>query len=258
MNDVPIEYDFIISIGRFCHCTALLANNGLKIIDGPWDWSGTVYEDVMYERIKALRKGFCNHFNKRDFVNFEYIEEEFRRYFNEDAIRPGGATTPYCKPKGYYNKRTKTYFTHDFREGIPFDEEFRNVREKYMRRYTRTLNMIKRSRRTLLVYMSHIAEQGRDLPLNTKKVLREMSKLRKAYPNSIIDLYMFDHNPSFSGTNFRREVIDAGIVRYHSNHDDVFPSNDTNTKHIADGLMMPQSICYILSKLALSNHCRAV
>ena len=101
--------------------------------------------------------------------------------------------------------------------------------------------------------MSHIADQRRDMPLNENKVIRLMAELRDEYPGKTIDLYMFDHSPHFKGENFQRIILDVGIVRYLSNHDEVFPATDTDPRHTADGLMMPQSVCYILSKVLLTD-----
>ncbi len=100
MTDIIKKYDFIVSLGRFCHTTAMLNNNNLKIIDGPWDWTS-------------------------------------------------------------------------------FKEQFPQVAKKYQRRAERVLNFIKYSDSILLVYMNNIADQQRNLPLDEKKVLRVMKKLRK-------------------------------------------------------------------------------
>ena len=55
MSEIIKKYDFIISLGRLCHVSAMLANNGLKVVNGPWDWSGTAYTSTIYNRLKNLK-----------------------------------------------------------------------------------------------------------------------------------------------------------------------------------------------------------
>lgn len=264
MSDFKKKYDFIISLGRFCHTAAILNNNKLKIVAGPWDWSGTAHTEVIYKRIRCLYKGFNGWFNKKDFVDFEPYKQELYQDFYDDAPKPlnsnPSAPSHHIKGKSeiireyqYYNKKTKTYYAHDFKSYPSFEEQFKGIRDKYMRRFMRTLNFIKSSNSILLVYINNMADQRRNLPLNTQKVLAAMNKLRKHYPDKTIDLYMFDHDTAFHGENFQRIIHDVGIIRYVSNHYDVYPVTDTDSRHIADNLMMPISICYILSKLELTD-----
>ena len=262
MADIIKKYDFIISIGRFCHTTAMLNNNKLKIVNGPWDWSGTAYADVIYKRIQCLYKGFKGCFNKKDFVDFEPYKQDLYKDWYYDAIKPENKKTIInnnahnensIREYQYYNKKTKTYYIHDFKNYPNFEEQFNAIKDKYIRRFERTMNFIKSSNSILLVYMNNIADQRQNIPLSSSKILKAMNKLRKHYPDKTIDLYMFDHDEKFHGENFQRVVLDVGIVRYLSNHNDVYPATDKDPRHIADGLMMPISICYILSKIELTD-----
>ncbi len=256
MPDFKKKYDFIISLGRFCHTTALLANNGLKIIDGPWDWSGTAHRETVYGRIECLYKGFGNYFNKRDFVPFSSYKQDLYMDWCNEAIKTNGkkAGDPDTNVEGvYYNERTRTYYLHDFSAKSSLDEQFPQIKEKYARRFMRTLNFIKASNSVLLVYMNNMADQRRNMPLETSQVLRVMHELRAKYPSITLDLYMFDHSSAFNGEHFQRIVHDVGIIRYLSNHHDVFPATDQVLGHCANGLMMPISVCYILSKIELTD-----
>lgn len=261
MSEIIKEYDFIISLGRMCHVSAMLNGNGLKIVNGPWDWLATSDTETIYQRIKSLTKRKQETFNKRDFKSWEPYQHKFFQDWCENAVKPEqqpSAMEETAQPKnrqghGYYNVKNKTFYLHDFFEEPDFSQQLPQENKKYMRRFQRTLNFIDYSERVLLVYMNHLADQRLDLPLNAKKIIRLMAELRAKYPGKTIDLYMFDHSPFFVGGNFQRIILDVGIVRYISNHDVVFPATDTNPRHIADGLMMPQSVCYILSKIALTD-----
>lgn len=261
MSEILKKYDFIISLGRMCHVSAMLANNGLKIVNGPWDWLATSDAETIYKRIESLYKGKEGKFHKRDFKSWEPYQHKFFQDWCDDAVKPEPQTSsaeeaPLPKNRqghGYYNVKNKTFYLHDFFEEPDFGKQLSAISKKYMRRFQRTLNFIEHSERVLLVYMNHLADQRLDLPLNANKVIRLMEKLRRRYPGKTIDLYMFDHSPHFKGENFQRIILDVGIVRYLSNHDEVFPATDTDPRHTADGLMMPQSVCYILSKVLLTD-----
>lgn len=267
MSEIIKKYDFIISLGRMCHVSAMLANNGLKVVNGPWDWSGTAHTSTIYNRLKSLRKGFRHWFDEKDFVDFEPYKDDLFGSWCYEAVKPVSEVSNnaphqnnenYNPEHGYFNMRTKTYYLHDFYERPSFKEQFPTIAQKYHRRMERTLNFIKNSNSVLLVYMNHIADQRKDMPLNEDKVIRLMAELRNKYSGKTIDLYMFDHSPYFKGENFQRIILDVGIIRYVSNHDEVFPPTDTDTRHIADGLMMPQSVCYVLSKILLTDRHKVI
>jgi hypothetical protein len=269
MHDIMKEYDFIISLGRFCRTSDILNANGLKIVDGPYDWSGTAHKETIYNRIEWFYKGFENYFDKKDFIKFATPADKADLYQDWycDAVRHGRTSkkqqqkiregvekfmkTDVCI--GYYNTRTQTYYIHDWKMDEGFDSQFASIREKYLRRIRRTENYIRYSNSILFVYMNHLGDQHRDMPLESKEVVRVMNELRSKFPDKTIDLYMFDHDPSFNGERFRCDVLDVGIIRFVSNHDNVFPPKDKNPKHICDGMMMPKSVCYILSKIKLTD-----
>lgn len=267
MTEKIKKYDYILSIGRFCHTTGLLNSNGLKFFDGPWDWSGTGDETGVYDRIKRLTTGFKHWFDRKDFVPLEpeYKDKLFLGTV-PSSPRPQSKAIPVSpvsnqsniksrQPIRIYNKRTQTYYGHDFYNSPSFDEQFPEIAERYNRRAYRTQRFIEQSDSILLVYMSHLADQRRDLPLNADIIIKLMKKLRKKYPEKIIDLYMFDHSnaPCYKNGFYIRQVLDIGIIRYISNHDEFWPSTDTDPAHAANNFMMPISICHILSRVGLTD-----
>lgn len=260
MSAIIKKYDFIMSIGRFCHCTAMLNNHGLKLFDGPWDWSGTGRVEGIYKRLDALTNGFDGWFNREDFVHFEEPDSLMLTDFTDpNALRPHKEIKSDLLPEIYspmcwfYNKSTLTYYGHDFKSEATFDSQWEEFIKKYKRRIYRTESFINASDKILLVYMSHIADQKRDLPLDFNIVIELMKNIRKRYPGKEIDLYMFTHRNDIKGDLYFRQVWDVGIVNYFSNHENVFPAKDSNISHQANGFMMPKSICKILEKIALTD-----
>ena len=76
MSEIIKKYDFIISLGRLCHVSAMLANYGLKVVNGSWDWSGTAYTSTIYNRLKNLKKGFKHFFDEKEFVDLEPLRDD--------------------------------------------------------------------------------------------------------------------------------------------------------------------------------------
>jgi hypothetical protein len=241
-------------LGRFCHTKEILAANNLQIMDGPYDWSGTASKETVYNRLMWFYKGFKHYFDRKDFVDFAPYKMELLE--GQTGNLENWHNAPHYVEK--YNKKTNTYFIHDFFDNASFDDQFEAIKEKYMRRIKRTEKYLKQSSSVLFVYMNHLADQKRDLPLESEKVIRIMNKLRKKFPNKTIDLYMFDHDPSYTDGQYGREILDIGIVRYKSNHDDIFPADDPDPRHWISEWMAPKSVCSILEHIRLTNKHRII
>lgn len=263
MSDIIKKYDLVIPIGRFCHCSSLLNNYDLKRFSGPWDWSGTGADEGIYKRLEALINGFDGWFERKDFIP---LEGEYAHYLIDYtdplALRPtvelhqSSSLPPPCV--WYYNKRTMTYYGHDFHLKKKFDDQFETIKSQYIRRFKRINKFIEKSHSILLVYMNHIADQKRDLPLDEDIVLKYIEDLRKKYPHKIIDFYMFDHANNVKGDSYTRYVYDIGIIRYVSNHENIWDVDDDNYRHQANGFMMPKSICNILEKISLTDRFKMI
>ena len=258
MTEIIKRYDLVIPIGRFCHCAGLLNNYGLKLFDGPWDWSGTGREEGIYKRLEALTQGFDGWFEREDFVP---LDGENALYLT-DYTEPSAPRPEYIFQKRmlapspdiwFYNKKTFTYYGHDFKINIAFDKQFDLIKTRYLRRFRRIEKFIQSANSILLVYMCHIADQKRDLHLDENMVLKYMSDLRCKYKDKVIDLYMFEHNHDIVDDDWKRYILDVGIIRYESNHDNVWDTNDKNPKHQANEFMMPKSVCNILEQITLTD-----
>ncbi len=105
------DFDLIFSIGEACSCSQCLRNSRLQFYSYPFDW---LYGADFIARIKLLTSGMKDFINKED---LEYHSEE--RNINCIA---------------YHNKRNDIVFNHDFKKGVPFDEMYQIVKEKYDRR----------------------------------------------------------------------------------------------------------------------------
>ena len=281
MTEIIKRYDLVIPIGRFCHCAGLLNNYGLKLFDGPWDWSGTGREEGIYKRLEALTQGFDGWFEREDFVLMDpQYSHEIAEKAGYLALRPTvnppansivGLTASSVKSVWdakreddniikdntpnpevrYYNKKTLTYYGHDFFQLPDFNEQFKNFKSKYGRRCYRLFEFFKAADSILLVYMNNFADQRKELPLDRLKVIDIMNKVRHCYQNKIIDLYMFDHQDAIN--NSRREIWDVGIIDYLSDHYWVYSPEDADYRHRVHGFMAPVEICKIIEQIGLTD-----
>lgn len=257
--EIVKHYDLIFSLGRCCHCAGLLEANNLRLFDGPWDWSGTGRKSGIYKRLEALCKGFDGWFNEKD---FKEMDQKYAHHLTEGMVPYAPKTRqainnppkPLENPeKWYFNPKTRTYYAHDFHVNPSFKEQWPAFKKRYERRIDRAMSFIKEADSVLLVYMNHIADQRKDLPLDRIKTLQLLKRIRAKYPDKKIDLYMFNHSPNLTDGQYVREVWDVGVVNYISNHEDVFPDTDETKGHFSGIFMMPKSICRILEQINLTD-----
>ncbi len=131
------KFDIVYSLGQDCACAQYLIKFGLRICAGPFDWlTGSDFET----RMNLILNDFDEFFEKEDIKLLALSKDKTMNYRTDD----------------YHNSRIGFDYYHDFRAGIPFDEEFLNVKKKYARRTSRFINNIKTKNKILLVYHAHL------------------------------------------------------------------------------------------------------
>ena len=130
------RFDIIYSLGLDCACAKYLIKFGLRSCSGPFDWlSGANFSTRM-----------------------NLILNDFSGFFEKDEIKlltPSKDKTMNFRTDDYHNIAKGFAYYHDFRSGIPFDEEYLNVKQKYDRRIKRFLRNINEKKKVLLVYHAH-------------------------------------------------------------------------------------------------------
>ena len=108
----------------------------LRLCSGPFDW---LTHGHFLDRMNLLLSDF------EDFMNPDYFRplQKNKDMFNDD------------KCDYYENFKAVAFFFHDFPTGIPFDESFPQVKEKYERRIDRFWKNIKKNKNVLLIWFSH-------------------------------------------------------------------------------------------------------
>ena len=147
------KYDLIFSIGEARSCAEVLRESRLRFYSYPFDW---LYGSTLLDRIKMLAN------NMKDFINKEDLE------FAHEARS--------ISCNAYCNKLNNITFNHDFKNNIPFDEAYIEVREKYNKRINRLLEQIRNSQNILVVYIqtpNNKSEIAQDAILEGYDILKE-------------------------------------------------------------------------------------
>lgn len=183
-------YDIIYSIGRDCSCASYLSNNSLRITSGPFDWLTNV-----------------NEFEKR--VNI--ILNDFDRFLEISDLKiisknPHIINDEKCDY--YENVYNGFYYYHDFLAGVPLEQSFDKVKEKYERRIKRFINNIQTQKHVLLVWFSHIPTTNND-----EKVVLLCEKLCKKF-NKSIDFLIIEHDETKKQNEIKKINLADNITKY--------------------------------------------
>ena len=130
MKTEETTYDFVVSLGYDCHCATMLRKCGLRSCSSPLDWLTAA---PLETRLKLVETRFAGFLEKG---NMKKLEKE-----------PGA---PGKGNDHYEDTATGLRFFHDFRETLPFDESYSQVKAKYDRRIARLYDNVGKSKKTLV------------------------------------------------------------------------------------------------------------
>jgi len=131
-DPLSLEYGFVASLGYDCHCATMLRKFGLRSCSSPFDWlTGAPLET----RLRLVETHFAG-----------FLEKDGMRRLEKGADAPGKGNDH------YEDSATGLRFFHDFRETLPFDESYAQVRAKYARRIARMYDNVAKSGRSLFVW----------------------------------------------------------------------------------------------------------
>ncbi len=164
------KYDLIFSVGRVCACSQALRRAGLQLLSLPWDWV-TINPippgpDILI-RMHIMESGFSDWMQKEDMA------------FLKTNVGSG--------KDAYKNVRYKTAYVHDFPCGVPLDESYPAVKEKYDRRVARFTRLIAEAKtRVLAVYMDTPVVPNTDVAT----CMEAHKRLQALYPHVKVDFLM--------------------------------------------------------------------
>lgn len=133
------RFDLVFGLGGACSCSWALRKAKLQFASYPFDWVARV--DL---------KGRA-----------QIVADDFRDWLVKDQMWFESWTQSYNNDI-YHNRVTGIGFNHDFPKGVPIEESFAQVQEKYRRRIDRLYADIRRSRRVLIVWIGF--PEGGEVP----------------------------------------------------------------------------------------------
>lgn len=162
------RYDLAFSMGFGCGCSKALRQCGLQYTSFPLDWIGVRSALAAAEIVASDFAGWLEKATMR-LIDVRRDDEHVQR--------------------SYVNDRTGIIFTHDFPYELDFDSAFELAKQKYDRRISRLLGVIRASHRVLAVHVEHpIHERAPNADL-----IRARDVLRYKFPGVEIDLVYFFH-----------------------------------------------------------------
>lgn len=167
-------YDLAFGLGYSCGASQALRDAGLQFASFPLDWVGS---PGVVQSAEMVVNGFA-HWTDRDALELV------------DVRRGSGFNT-----RIYRNRITGFGFSHEFGDFQSFDESYPKVVKMYERRIERLSDLLKRSKRVLLVYL--------EIPFRAcaerEGILRARRLLAEKYPNAAFDLLYVFEDPACAG-----------------------------------------------------------
>lgn len=199
-----IRYDLVFGLGFACSCSESLRRAKLQLLSFPYDWITL-----------ALRSGVDYRHELRDRIG--EIESEFGNWFLPDEfafVRSDGQTGKDI----YVSRRLNHVFNHDFPAGVPFAESLPAVQAKYRRRIRRLLELIRSSRRVLVVRIDRP-----DLPVATDVAdcRAAVEALERKFAGTRFDFLQVSCEPG--GVGLREETLDGHVTRWRLDYRDLRP-----------------------------------
>lgn len=175
-------YDHVLSLGQWCIAAMCMKKAGLRSVSGPFDWMG---KDVRIGRYaETLATGFEGMFRPENMRLLEQNHAEGTEHWH-DCVQ------------GWKIR-------HEFKVGVPFEENYANFRAVLDRRIARMLALLGAGGRFLFV---HVLGEGH---YPREEVVAAVRRMRAAFPSADIDLIVFETEPFSNGVAY--EEPEKGVV----------------------------------------------
>lgn len=183
------RYDLIASIGDTCATSLYLRRNKLQYASYPLDWVG--YDPFLW-KIDLLTHHFADFMNLEDFSPME---------------RPKDGGDVNCDT--YINTRTGCCFWHDFPIGIPIEQSYPSVKEKYRRRIKRLFDRINKSQDILFIWFSPQSN------LEDSEIIAGQQKLAAYFAPRNINLLIIEDDKTTLEIKEQKLSDKISRIRYH-------------------------------------------
>lgn len=204
---VKKKYDLIFGLGPACSCSQAIRRAGLQLLSFPFDWIGPTYG----------QPGWDDDLRRRT----DLLCSEFKDWLRPEDFSFHG---PHTNGKDkYFNNRLGLIFLHDVPAGAPFRDYFPTLVEKYRRRCARLLELIRRSKRILIVRV-----ERPDLSYRTSidDCRYARKRLEEHFAPARFDVVLLQSVASLRRGESREEPIEDGILRISLDYRNLAPGAD--------------------------------
>lgn len=224
------KYDFVFGIGEACSCSSTLRSANLQIKSLPFDW---IAGSDFTKRVDMIVNGF------QDFIKKESLV----------CIGDNGIPSHLCDI--YKNKENHLIFNHDFLSGKDFDEEYKNVHEKYIRRAERLFKNINNSEKLLAVWIS--TPGAARIESSDEDYINGYNVLCKKFPSKKLDLLVFNYEKGLSFGNRKYERITDNIEKYTFDYHKAFHKGKPLADYVVDEKMLKKILKKYELKMTLKE-----
>lgn len=175
-------YDRVVSLGQWCATAIALKKLGLRSCSGPFDWTGP--NESVGHYAELIANGFEG-----------FMEKGNLRKLREDPVE---GTEIYQDSVQHWETH------HEFKIGVPFEENYAKYRALLDRRIARLLSDLRSGGKVLFVHWRGGGHYER------KDVVDAACILRSAFPETTIDLLVLETEKFAKDVAY--EELDQGVV----------------------------------------------
>ncbi len=183
-------YDHIISLGEACFVANMLKDTKERHFSAPFDW-------LMGANLRT---------------RLDFLLNDFEGFLDIENLIPYPPATPPENFDAYMNPKNGMIFNHDFRNNIPFEDAFKEAREKYDRRIERLINLLKTPCRVVFLYMDMLDKKDPDLTIDA--LTEYMVKINMKFKESHIQLVYFQYTKDLKSGEIKNINKYLSIAEY--------------------------------------------
>lgn len=188
------KYDLVLGMGYACSCAQAVRAAGLQFASFPFDWAASINSPKMSYHIDTICNDFANWFEKKDLVLLSQRDVAMWETSEADVYR---------------NVRTDYFFPHDFAKGADFDKAYEEVASKYRRRIARLYELLRSSKRVLLVRLD---SPGTKLETTADDCREAQVRLRAKFPGVAFDAIYLTIDPARKFADRIEEIVSDGVL----------------------------------------------
>ena len=166
MTVFGVKYDAVYPLGQWCAPTMCLKKLGFRTMSGPFDWMGRVEPIRHYAEVLA--------------------EDGFMKMFADKGRMKKLGDVPGEGTEHWKDTVEGWEIRHEFKAGVPFDENYANFRKLLDRRGARLIGRLKAGGKILFVHWLAEGHYPREEAVDAAHLLR------KAFPGTAIDLLVIE------------------------------------------------------------------